>query len=101
MALSTVLLAAAPLLGQAADCITTRKALAAGLVEGNKFMKPVVARPWAWIALKAVIGVWAAVTTVLLLNSSFLAGVIFSVVATVTGVGPAVHNVRLLRNVKK
>ena len=101
MSLTNVVLAVLPAVGQAADLLTTRKALGVGLREGNPLLRQLVTHKTGFIVVKSVIAAFLVWVTVLLLEASFFTGVLFSIGLTLAGLLPAINNVIQIRKAPK
>ena len=88
-------LPAGPIVGQAADFATTVYALRRGAEEANPIMKGVVRSLPVFAAVKLALGVGAAV--MVKRTESKTAKRVFSGIATMAGLGPALSNIAQTR----
>lgn len=84
----------APLAGQLSDYTTTRYWTTRGLAEGNPIVAPVVGRPSVFLALKLGAGLGMGLAVKALQDKGHRkAARVVSIVGTVLGAGPAIHNI--------
>ncbi len=92
-AIDKIIVPYAPIVGQAADIVTTAIAIQRGYVESNPLMKPLIQSMPVFAVLKLGVGLGCAVIIKKLQdNGQHNAARVVSVVSTLAGAGPAINN---------
>lgn len=99
--LEKIVIPLGPVVGQIADALSTREALATGgFVEGNPAVRHVVNNMPLFFALKVGVGALMAVSVKRLQDGGHKnAARVASVIGTLAGAGPALSNLRLMQRI--